>query len=52
MARGAAGAHDLPDARIVAIAHPLGGVGEDGVRARAASAVDEVRALVTAPEEA
>jgi hypothetical protein len=47
MARGAAGAHDLPDARIVAIAHPLGGIGEDGVRARAASAVDEVRALVT-----
>jgi hypothetical protein len=47
MARGAAGAHDLPDARIVAIAHPLGGIGEDRVRARAASAVDEVRALVT-----
>ncbi|HEV8206042.1 MAG TPA: hypothetical protein VGR04_05025 [Acidimicrobiia bacterium] len=52
MARGAAGSHDLLDARIVAIAHPLGGIGEDGVRARAASAVDEVRALVTDPRGA
>lgn len=49
MARGAAGARDLPDARIVAIAHPLGGIDEDTVRARAASAVDAVRALVTHP---
>jgi hypothetical protein len=52
MARAAAGARDLPDARIVAITHPLGGIGEDGVRARAASAVDEVRALVTARQGA
>jgi hypothetical protein len=50
MARGAAAARDLPDARIVAISHPLGGVDEDTVRARAASAVDAVRALVTPPE--
>jgi hypothetical protein len=47
MARGAAGARDLPDARIVAIPHPLGGIDEDAVRARAVSAVDAVRALVT-----
>jgi hypothetical protein len=49
MARGAAIARDLPDARIVAVRHPLGGIDEGAVRARAASAVDEVRALVTAP---
>jgi hypothetical protein len=52
MARGAAGSRDLPDARIVAIPHPLGGIDEDVVRARAASAIDAVRALVTPPEEA
>jgi hypothetical protein len=47
MARGAAVARDLPDARIVTITHPLGGMDEDAVRARAASAVDDVLALVT-----
>jgi hypothetical protein len=52
MARGAAAARDLPDARIVAIPHPLGGIDEDAVRARAASVVDAVHALVTSPEEA
>jgi hypothetical protein len=52
MARGAAGAHDLPDARIVAIAHPLGGIDEEAVRARAVSAVDAVRALITTEAEA
>jgi hypothetical protein len=51
MARGAAVARDLPDARIVAIQHPLGGIDEDAVRAHAAGAVDAVRALVTPPEE-
>jgi hypothetical protein len=52
MARGAAAARDLPDARIVAMPHPLGGIDEDAVRARAASAVDTVRALITPPGEA
>ena len=52
MARGAAAARDLPDARIVVITHPLGGIDEDTVRARATSAVDAVRALITPPEEA
>jgi hypothetical protein len=52
MARGAAGARDLPDARIVAIAHPLGGIDEEAVRARAVSAVDAVRALITPEAEA
>jgi hypothetical protein len=51
MARGAAMARDLPDARIVAIPHPLGGIDEDVVRAHAADAVDAVRALVTPPKE-
>jgi hypothetical protein len=50
MARGAAAARDLRDARIVAISHPLGGIDEGTVRARAASAVDAVRALITPPE--
>jgi hypothetical protein len=52
MARGAAAARDLSDARIVVIPHPLGGIDEDAVRARAASAVDSVRALITPPGEA
>jgi len=51
MARGAAAARDLPDARIVAISHPLGGIDEDTVRARAASAVDAVHDLVMRPSE-
>jgi hypothetical protein len=51
MARGAAAARDLPDARIVAIRHPLGGSDEDAVRAHAASALDAVRALLTPPGE-
>jgi hypothetical protein len=49
MARGAAVARDLPDARIVAVSHPLGGIDEEAVRARAANAVDDVLALVTPP---
>jgi hypothetical protein len=52
MARGAAAARDVPDARVVVIAHPLGGIDEDTVRARAAGAVDAVRALITPPGEA
>ncbi|HMF03393.1 MAG TPA: hypothetical protein VKH17_01160 [Acidimicrobiia bacterium] len=52
MARGAAAAHDLADARIVVIQHPLGGIDEDAVRARGAAAVDAVRSLVTARAEA
>jgi hypothetical protein len=51
MARGAAAARDVTDARIVAIPHPLGGIDEDTVRARAASAVDAVRDLLTRPGE-
>jgi len=46
-----AAARDLPDARIVAISHPLGGIDEDTVRARAASAVDAVHDLVMRPSE-
>jgi hypothetical protein len=47
MARGAAATRDLPDARIVTITHPLGGIDEDAVRARAASAVGDVLVHVT-----
>jgi hypothetical protein len=47
MARGAATARDLPDARIVAVAHPLGGIDVEGVRARAVEAVDAVSALLS-----
>lgn len=39
----------LPDARIVVVDHPLGGITEDAVRARAEQVVAEVMALVTAP---
>jgi hypothetical protein len=40
LARGAATARDLPDARIVAVPHPLGGIDEGAVQGRAAQAVD------------
>jgi hypothetical protein len=48
MAVGAANARELPDARIVAVPHPLGGIDEDAVRMRARSVVDAVIALLRA----
>jgi hypothetical protein len=47
LARHAAGAETLPDARTVVVAHPLGGVATDGVEARAAGAVEDVLAVLT-----
>jgi hypothetical protein len=45
-ARRVAAAYGL-DARIVVVEHPLGGVDEDGIRARADGAVEAVLGLVT-----
>lgn len=52
MAAGAATARDLPDARIVGVAHPLGGIDEDAVATRAEAVVDAVLARLRAPAEA
>lgn len=40
LAREAARSQGLPDARIVRVAHPIGGVGDAELRARAETAVD------------
>jgi hypothetical protein len=47
MARGAAAARALPDARIVVIPHPLGGIDPDAVRERAGQAVDAALSLLS-----
>jgi len=47
LARQVAAADGLPDARIAVVDHPLGGIGEADVVARAERAVDVVLALVT-----
>jgi len=47
LARQMADTFGLPDARIVVVEHPLGGIDEDAVRRRAEGAVAEVLALVT-----
>ena len=47
LARQAADAYGFPDARIVVVEHPLGGISEDAVLARADRAVDAVLELVT-----
>jgi hypothetical protein len=52
LARQAAEAYSLPDARIVVIDHPLGGIGAGAVEAIAAAAVDRVIKLLIPPEEA
>jgi len=52
MATGAATARDLPDARIVAVAHPLGGIDEDAVATRAETVINAVLARLRAPAEA
>jgi hypothetical protein len=46
LAREAARDRGLPDARIVAVAHPVGGVGESALRERADHAADAVLALL------
>jgi hypothetical protein len=47
LARAVAQRAELPEARIAVVEHPLGGISEDAVLARAAQAVDEVVALFT-----
>jgi hypothetical protein len=47
LARGAADHLALPDARIAVVQHPLGGVDEAGIIARADSAVEHTLALLT-----
>jgi hypothetical protein len=47
LARRVAEANRLPQARIAVVAHPLGGISEEAVLARAERAVEEVIALFT-----
>jgi hypothetical protein len=47
LARKVAGAYGLPNARIVVVEHPLGGIDDDAVLERAEGAVGDVVALVT-----
>ena len=47
LARGAANHMAFPDIRIAVVQHPLGGVDEVGVIARADGAVEQVLALLT-----
>ena len=48
LARQAATAYDLPQARIVVIEHPIGGVPDDVVLARAADAEERVMTALEA----
>jgi len=48
LSRQVAATLGLPSARICAVAHPLGGIDDDSVRALAASAVEDLLRLVTA----
>jgi hypothetical protein len=43
----AARSQGLPDARMVTVAHPIGGVSDEGLRARAETAVDAVLGVLT-----
>jgi hypothetical protein len=47
LARAVADRAHLPDARIVVVEHPLGGITDDEVRARSRSVVDDVIACFT-----
>ena len=46
LAREAAASQGLPDARILSVAHPIGGVADSALRARADVAVDALLALL------
>jgi hypothetical protein len=46
LAYGVANGFGLPDARIVAVDHPLGGIDEGAVQARAEHAADEILAMI------
>ena len=47
LAREAARSQGLPDARIATVAHPIGGVNDEGLRGRADAAVDAVLGLLS-----
>ena len=47
LASDAARSRGLPDARIVTVAHPIGGVSDEGLRSRAETAVDAVLGVLT-----
>ena len=51
LARVAARAQGLPDARIATVAHPIGGITDEALRGRAESAVDEVLTILTGAQE-
>jgi hypothetical protein len=47
LARAAARSQGLPDVRIAAVAHPIGGVSDEALRSRADAAVDAVLGLLS-----
>ena len=47
LAQQVAVTYGLPTARLAVVEHPLGGISDDEVRARAEGAVEEVLALLT-----
>ncbi len=49
LAHSVAEAIGMPNARVAVVEHPLGGVDEDAIRARADAVIDDVVALMTAP---
>ena len=49
LAREAAVAYELPDARTVVLPHPLGGISAEAVETKAASAVEQVLRLLSPP---
>ena len=49
LARGEAAAQGMAEARIAVVPHPIGGVGDEVLRARADAAVDEIVALFGGP---
>ena len=46
LAHGVADGFGLPDARIVAVAHPLGGIDEAAVESRAEQAAHEILTMI------
>jgi hypothetical protein len=51
LAREAARAQGIPDARIATVAHPIGGISDEALTGRAEAAIDGVLALLTGARE-
>ena len=51
MAREAARAQGIPNARIATVAHPIGGISDEALTGRAETAIDGVLALLTGARE-